>query len=132
MMLALVIGLVSALLLLAISRFLFDFVDDPSTTYNKSPLNDAAGPCTSLGANYNPTPSTATTSSNTSFFGCIRDQILMSLELMEMGNQDAYLFCEVVLTGRGEAITSVGNTSSLPTLETRVLMRGVINKNPTN
>ncbi|PZO22974.1 MAG: hypothetical protein DCF25_01625 [Leptolyngbya foveolarum] len=113
---------------------LVDFVDAPSTPYTKSPLSDSP-PCSTLGANYKLVPSTAATTATpaTSFFGCVRDPSPTIADASGNGNQDAYLFLRGSIDGAGGSIgIRTGNDSSLPTLETRVLMRGVIDKTPTN
>ncbi|MGB7086625.1 MAG: prepilin-type N-terminal cleavage/methylation domain-containing protein [Phormidesmis sp.] len=114
---------------------LVDFVDNPSTPYTKSPLSDSTtgnvpAPCSSLGATYKVIPSTATTSTSTSFFGCIRDPNPTIAGTEGNANQDAYLFLRGSIEGAGGSIVSFSEDSSLPVLETRVLMRGVIDKNP--
>ncbi|MFK8183910.1 MAG: type II secretion system protein J [Phormidesmis sp.] len=111
------------------SAVLVDFVDGPSTAYDKSPLSDS---CNSLGAEYTIIPSTATTTSNTSFFGCVRDPDPTVAGTAGNANQDAYLFLRGSIDGAGGALNVYGTNSSLPTLETRVLMRGVVDKNPVN
>jgi hypothetical protein len=115
-----------------VSSVLVDFVDSPSTPYNQSPLNDSSRPCSSLGVSYRIVPSTANTSSSTSFFSCVRDPDAATTDSAGNGNQDAYLFLRGSIDGASGGIGPVGNNSSLPTLETRVLMRGIINKNPAN
>ncbi|MEM9004012.1 MAG: prepilin-type cleavage/methylation domain-containing protein [Cyanobacteria bacterium P01_F01_bin.86] len=113
------------------SAVLVDFVDSPTsaTAYNKSPLSDS---CNSLGTEYTIVPSTATTTTNTSFFGCIRDPDPTVSTTAGNANQDAYLFLRGSIDGAGGALNIYSTNSSLPTLETRVLMRGVIDKNPVN
>lgn len=110
------------------SSVLVDFVDDPDTTFDQPPLNDA---CNSLGTNYQIVPATATSTANTSFFGCIRDSTAGG-GVGGSSNQDIYLFLRGNIDGAGGAITSFSDESRLPVLETRVLMRGVIDKNPAN
>lgn len=106
------------------SSVLVDFVDEPV------PSGPLANPpsCTNLGTGYSLVPSTASTT-NTSFFGCIRN-----LNAVDAGggNQDAYLFLRGNVDGAGSGLGPIGRDSGLPTLETRVLMRGVIDKNPAN
>jgi len=106
---------------------LVDFVAAPTAPYNKAPLSDS---CSSLGANYNIVPSTANSTSATSFFACIKDPSPDLAGAEGNGNQDAYLFLRGSVDGAGGAINAFSDDSALPTLETRVLMRGVINKNP--
>ncbi len=108
---------------------LVDFVDDSTATHNKAPLSDSPA-CSSLGAGYKVVPSTATISTATSFFGCIKDPAPELSESTGNGNQDAYLFLRGSIDGADGAVNAFSDDSSLPTLETRVLMRGVINKNP--
>ncbi len=106
---------------------LVDFVAASTALYNKAPLSDS---CSSLGANYNIVPSTATISTATSFFACVKDPSPDLAGAEGNGNQDAYLFLRGSVDGAGGAINAFSDDSALPTLETRVLMRGVINKNP--
>lgn len=103
---------------------LVDFVDAPVPS---APLANPPS-CTNLGTGYTLVPSTASTT-NTSFFGCIRN-----LNAVDAGggNQDAYLFLRGNIDGAGSGLGPIGRDSALPTLETRVLMRGVIDKNPAN
>lgn len=103
---------------------LVDFVDDPSSPPSFSPS------CSSLGAGYTIVPSTAATT-NKSFFGCIRDPSSAAASTAG-SNQDAYLFLRGNIDGAGGGFGPVGRDSALPTLETRVLMRGVVDKNPAN
>ncbi len=106
---------------------LVDFVDDPTSPLSSPPS------CTALGAGYTIVPGTASTSStsNTSFFGCIRSSS-PAAGTSGSGNQDAYLYLRGNTDGAGGSLGPLGRDSSLPTLETRVLMRGVIDKNPAN
>lgn len=103
-----------------ISTVLVDFVDYDATT----PLTDPAS-CAFLGSSYLTVPSTASTL-NKSFFGCIRNPADESGN----GNQDAYLFLKGNISGAGGGLSPVGRDSALPILQTRVLMRGVVDKNP--
>lgn len=123
-----------------VKAVLVDFVADPdradTNPFDKSPLNDTVGgasmPCSSLGSEYEISPSTATTVKNTSFFSCIRDPNPTAVDVEGNGNQDAYLFLRGSIVGASGSISSFSDDSALPILEERVLMRGVINKNPTN
>lgn len=125
-----------------VKSVLVDFVDSPNrdsaNPFNKSPLSDTlpgtstASPCLSLGSNYKISPSSATIISDTSFFSCIRDPNPTLVGAEGNGNQDIYLFLRGSIDGAVGSIGSASSDSSLPMLETRVLMRGVINKNPTN
>ena len=103
---------------------LVDFVDAPSDPAGYTPS------CSSLGTGYTIVPSTAATA-NKSFYGCIRDPSAGTANAASGGNQDAYLFLRGNIDGAG-GVGSLGRDSALPTLETRVLMRGVIDKSPTN
>lgn len=107
------------------SNVLVDFVDSLAATTPYSP--DFCK--TKIGPNYTLVPSTASTS--TSFYGCVRGSTVAGEE-DSGGNQDVYLFLRgnALNGGTRGAINSFSEDSSLPTLETRVLMRGVINKNP--
>ena len=103
---------------------LVDFVDAPSDPPSYTPS------CSSLGTGYTIVPSTAATA-NKSFYGCIRDPGAGTAIAVSGGNQDAYLFLTGNIDGAG-GVGALGPDSALPTLETRVLMRGVIDKNPAN
>lgn len=123
-----------------VKSVLVDFVDSPTreaaNPFDKAPLNDTvpgtstASPCLSLGAAYNIAPSTATTTTNTSFFSCIRDPNPAVAGAEGNGNQDIYLFLRGNIEGAKGSVRAMSEDSALPMLETRVMMRGVINKNP--
>ncbi|NJM96619.1 MAG: hypothetical protein HC800_04920 [Phormidesmis sp. RL_2_1] len=109
-------------------RVLVDFVDSTTTVHNQPPLNNA---CASFGASYRLVPNnTPTSTSNTSFFGCVRDPSPGIADIEGNGNQDAYIFLRGSTKGAGNSLGPVSDKSALPTLEGRILMRGVINKNP--
>lgn len=110
-----------------ISTVLVDFVDSPTASVSIAPSQS----CTSLGASYKVVPSTAKTlTSNTSFFGCVRDPSGAD-DKGSNSNQDVYLFLRGnAVDGSQGTVNSFSESSSLPTLKTRVLMRGVVNKNP--
>ncbi len=103
---------------------LVDFVDAPSNPPSYTPS------CSSLGTGYTIVPSTAAAASK-SFFGCIRNPEAGTASTPTNGNQDAYLYLRGNIDGAG-GVGSLGRDSALPTLETRVLMRGVVNKSPAN
>lgn len=100
-----------------ISTVLVDFVDYDASS---SPTDPAS--CASLGPSYIMVPSTASASKRT-FFGCIRNPA-------ESRNQDAYLFLRGNIDGAGGGLSPIGRDSALPVLQTRVLMRGVVDKTP--
>lgn len=93
------------------SHVLTDFVDSPDNNI-KVPSCDES--------KYSRTPPTSSQDLNTSFFACIRQE--------EAGlNQDVFIFL------RGDAIGkpgAFGNGEFLPTLQTQVIVRGVIDKVP--
>jgi prepilin-type N-terminal cleavage/methylation domain-containing protein len=111
------------------STVLVDFVDSPTATVSSAPNQS----CTAavLGAGYTVVPASATTTtSNTSFFGCVRDPGGAAANGSN-SNQDVYLFLRGnAVEGAQGSVNSFSESSSLPTLKTRVLMRGVVNKNP--
>ncbi|MEM6450285.1 MAG: prepilin-type N-terminal cleavage/methylation domain-containing protein [Cyanobacteria bacterium P01_D01_bin.105] len=118
------------------SAVLVDFIAAPDIELNRAPLSDAGAACSSYGSDagvnfYNVSPSTATTTANTSFFACVRssdpdnDPSTTNRE-----NQDVYVF----LRGSAQAASSFqryaySEESSLPMLETQVLVKGIIDKN---
>lgn len=90
---------------------LTDFVDNPDNNI-KVPICDQS--------NYSRTPPTSSQDLNTSFFACIRQE--------EAGfNQDVFIFLRGDAIGRPGAF---GNGEFLPTLQTQVIVRGVIDKVP--
>lgn len=115
---------------------LVDFVAAPDSGLNRTPLSDAGGPCSdygsdSSGANfYNVSPNTATTTANTSFFSCVRNPDPDNdPDTNDRTNQDVYVF----LRGAAQAASSsqrysYSEESSLPILETQVLVKGIIDK----
>ena len=102
-----------------VSTILTDFVDYDASA---SPADPAS--CASLGPSYVMVPSTASASKRT-FFACIRNPD-------ESRNQDAYLFLRGNIDGAGGGFGPIGRDSALPVLQTRVMMRGVVDKNPAN
>ncbi len=118
------------------SAVLVDFVDtlpDQTITGTGYPCEDV-----DLGYQADPTkphysvvPASAITEQNHSFFACIRNVGTGGIE-GSYSNQDAYLFLRGnAVDGAKGTVNAYSEASSLPTLKTRVLMRGVVNKNPT-
>lgn len=94
---------------------LVDFVDDPNNTTATVPTCDTT--------NYKRTPATSSASPNNSFFACVRN------ENDTLGfNQDVFLFLRGNPVGKA-GIFSASN-SSLPTLQTQVTVRGILDKIP--
>jgi hypothetical protein len=112
------------------SAVLVDFVDSPTVTLNKPPLSDTGAPCRSLGANYVVSPSTASTTANTSFFACILNPDPDGdPNTTDRANQDLYVFLRGnALSGTPGQVTSFSRASALPTLETQVMVRGIVDK----
>ncbi|MEO0705929.1 MAG: type II secretion system protein [Cyanobacteria bacterium J06649_5] len=114
------------------SAVLVDFVQSPSATLNRSPLSDATQACSSFGTNvggtfeYQVVPSTATTSTNTSFFACVRRPDGTD---GQRTNQDVYVFLKGnAIDGPPGVVNAFSEQSALPVLETRVVVRGIIDK----
>ena len=121
------------------SNVLVDFVDRPADmTITATPPTN---PCTTLGLNaaqYDVVPKGLSIEQNPSFLGCIRKAVtaVPGGAVDDAGgsnsSQDVYLYLRGNATdGATGSVSSFSEASSLPTLETRVLMRGVVNKNPT-
>ncbi|MEO1387331.1 MAG: type II secretion system protein [Cyanobacteria bacterium J06634_6] len=89
--------------------------DDPTTATVDEPL-------------YKVTPSTARTTLNNTFFACVRDPDPAN-NTAANSNQDVYLFLRGSTQGISGGVNSFSEESSLPILETQVLVRGVIDKN---
>lgn len=114
------------------SAVLVDFVMAPTATLDRSPLSDPTEPCSSYGTNasgdflYQVVPNTTTTTTNTSFFACVRSA---DTDTEERANQDVYVFLRGnAYDGPSGSINMASDESALPVLETRVLVKGVINK----
>ncbi len=107
---------------------LVDFVDEP-----QSVVSGSVNPCTSAGlnaANYTVVPNGLREEQNPSFFGCVRNPATGAVADSN-SSQDAYLFLRGnAVDGAQGSVNSFSEASSLPTLKTRVLMRGIVNKNP--
>ena len=112
------------------SAVLVDFVDSPtvtaasSATLDRSASSDSTRSCNSYGSEYRVVPSTATSTTNTSFFACVRNPSASTSE--DVTNQDVIVFL------RGSTYSgssrSASRRSTLPTLEARVQVRGIVNK----
>ncbi|HEY9735468.1 MAG TPA: prepilin-type N-terminal cleavage/methylation domain-containing protein [Trichocoleus sp.] len=113
---------------------LVDSIDTPTATVN------GLTNCANLGTGYSRVPAADT--SNTSFFTCIRDTTLtaaeqgaLTVELNDdevaRNNQDLVVYLRGDATGNRAGLFTVYNTrSSLPTLESRILVRGILDKRP--
>lgn len=123
------------------SAVLTDFVQSPTVLLNRPPLSPAASAattpsCSSFGSDasgnalYKVVPSTATTTSNTSFFACVRDDDLDdNPDTLERSNQDVYVFLRGnAVDGPPGVVNAFSEESALPVLETRVLVKGIIDK----
>ena len=119
---------------------LVDLVDSDDTPFNRAPLTDAAGPCTDSGPGYSVVPADTATDTNTNFFACIRDPLPddpgADPDDVGSSNQDVYVFLRgnvSNLAGRTLALgASRQSNSGLPPLEERILIRGVLDKDPEN
>ena len=126
---------------------LVDFVQHPdlSIELDRPPLSDTAPdttsqPCYSYGVQtdadaatldiplYTISPSNANKTINNTFFACVRKPDPTGINA-ENSNQDVYLFLRGSTQGISGGIVSFSQDSSLPILETRVLVRGVVDKN---
>jgi prepilin-type N-terminal cleavage/methylation domain-containing protein len=121
------------------SAVLVDSLDSPT---NNSPAVIGTGfpQCTDLSARHQRIPATQTVS--TSFFTCIRDVDLteaergrLEIELDEedaaRNNQDLAVYIRGNATANRDGLFSTINENSrLPTLESRILVRGILDKRP--
>ena len=71
-----------------------------------------------------------TAKADTSFFACIRDA--NDTDEGARFNQDVYLFLKGDASGRSSSLSPASEASRSPTLQTQVLVRGIINKSPTD
>lgn len=117
------------------SAVLVDYVQAPNlpTSLNRAPLSDTGGACQSYGLDengnplYSIVPNNATVSINNSFFSCVRNP-LVSGGVGSRGSQDIYLFLRGNVQSVSGGVRGYSYATSLPILETRVLVRGVVNK----
>lgn len=123
-----------------VSAVLVDSIDNPDED-----LGDIAIDCTEAGANYNPIPDPDVTASY-SFFVCVRDPVLTTDEEealegeVALGEDDTTRNNQnVVVYLRGDAFenreglfttSNLSDRSRLPTLESRILVRGILDKRP--
>lgn len=125
------------------SAVLVDYVQTPNSpiAFSRAPLSDADGagvpaPCFRYGTGGSPPrplytvlPSTATTTSNNSFFACVRNPDPDNdPNTTTRTNQDIFVFLRGSVQGTSGGVNFFSQASSLPILETRVLVKGVINK----
>ena len=115
---------------------LVDYVQAPTFTtpvaLNRAPLNDTGGACYGYGLAgsspiYRISPSNATTNNNNTFFACIRNPSI-GTGVNTRGNQDVYLFLKGNVQSVSGGVRGYSNKTSLPILETQVLVKGVVNK----
>ena len=108
------------------ANVLVDYIDVPTRQFARLPLynsaNTSQAPCQSYGSDYTVSPAGANSTTYTNFFACVQTP--------NNKNQEVYLF----LRGNADSLTdgpvvvSLSEESELPTLETRVLVRGVLDK----
>ncbi|MEO0887084.1 MAG: prepilin-type N-terminal cleavage/methylation domain-containing protein [Cyanobacteria bacterium J06648_10] len=118
---------------------LVDYIASPDLELNRAPLADAGAPCSSYGNDgattpvnlYSITPTTASSTANTSFFACIRNPDPDNdPTTTNRANQDVYVFLRGAAQGEGDSRQyGYSESTSLPLLETQVLVRGIIDKN---
>ncbi|MEL7069151.1 MAG: prepilin-type N-terminal cleavage/methylation domain-containing protein [Cyanobacteria bacterium J06581_3] len=118
------------------SAVLVDFVQSPTVLLEREPLAiNADDSCSNYGTDdvdgsplYTVVPQNASFSTNTSFFACVRNPDPDNdAETSNRANQDIYVFLRGSTQGAG--IRSFSDESSLPILETQVLVKGIIDKN---
>lgn len=114
------------------SAVLVDYVNAPSSSpLNRAPLNHSGGVCNEYGTDnaglplYTVVPNNATTTNNNSFFACVRNPML---DTGSAGNQDVYLFLRGNMQNVYGGVRTFSDESSIPILETQVLVKGVVNK----
>lgn len=119
------------------ANVLVDYVQAPTFTspvaLNRAPLSDAGGACRGYGTDingdplYSIVPSTATTTNNNTFFACVRSPGINGV-LERQGNQDVYVFLRGNVQGVSGGVRGYSDETSLPILETQVVVKGVVNK----
>lgn len=75
-----------------------------------------------------------TAKEDSSFFACIRDPDSAAQQLVQFtrSNQDVYLFLRGDVSARSASVNPASDISRSPMLQTQVLIRGVLNKSPTD
>ena len=111
------------------ANVLVDYVQAPTLSppvaLNRAPLSDA---CQSYGAGaYSIVPSNATTTTNNTFFACVRNPDIGGV-IGTRGGQDVYLFLRGNVQSINGGVRGYSNETSLPILETQVAVKGVVNK----
>ncbi|MEL6358556.1 MAG: prepilin-type N-terminal cleavage/methylation domain-containing protein [Bacteroidota bacterium] len=71
---------------------------------------------------------------DSSFFACVRDTDSETQQDLQIArsNQDVYIFLRGDASARSASIAPASEISRSPMLQTQVLIRGVVNKNPTD
>ncbi len=112
------------------ANVLVDYVQrptfSPAVALNRAPLSDAGGACQSYG-DYSVVPSTATTMTNNTFFGCVRNPDIGGV-IGTRGGQDVYIFLRGNVQSVNGGVRGYSDQTSLPILETQVVVKGVVNK----
>jgi prepilin-type N-terminal cleavage/methylation domain-containing protein len=118
------------------ANVLIDYVQAPTFTtpvaLNRAPLSDAGGACRGYGVvnstpSYSVVPNTATTTTNNTFFACVRNPNIGGV-IGTRGSQDVYLFLRGNVQSVNGGVRSYSDKTSLPILETQVTVKGVVNK----
>ena len=111
------------------SAVLVDYIDRRGTSANPVRCEDWI-PGSSAG-DYNLSP--PDTPEDNSFFVCVRDPAAASQQDLQIArsNQDVYIFLRGDVSARSASVNPASDVSRSPMLQTQVLIRGVINKNPT-
>ena len=113
------------------SAVLVDYIDQISTSPDVIECNDDLIPNSRPG-DYTVSPPDVREGS--SFFACIRDPSSLLQQDLQIArsNQDVYVFLRGDASARSSSLAPASETSRSPVLQTQVLIRGVVNKNPTN
>ncbi|MGB3790104.1 MAG: hypothetical protein WA949_18995, partial [Phormidesmis sp.] len=113
------------------SAVLVDYIDQISTSPDVIECNGDLIP-NSLPGDYTVSPPDVREGS--SFFACIRDPSSLLQQDLQIArsNQDVYVFLRGDASARSSSLAPASETSRSPVLQTQVLIRGVVNKNPTN
>ena len=104
----------------------------PAVALTRAPLSDTGGACRSygvVGGNplYSVVPSDATVTTNNTFFGCVRNPDIGGV-IGTRGGQDVYVFLRGNVQSVKGGVRGYSNETSLPILETQVMVKGVVNK----
>lgn len=112
------------------SSVLVDYIDKVGTSSNSVKCEDWI-PDSKPGEYFLSPPGAP---EDSSFFACVRDTDSETQQDLQIArsNQDVYIFLRGDASARSASVVPASDVSRSPMLQTQVLIRGVVNKNPTD